>query len=166
MNAGAYGREIKDVLASVTVIDSQGRISKLQKDSLTFRYRGSNLMDEGYIVCRAEIILNKGETKNIKAKCEELKTRRRESQPLEYPSAGSTFKRPEGHFAGKLISDAGLKGYRVGGAEVSGKHAGFVINKDHASSDDIYKLIQDVRDKVFSEYGVELEPEVRFLGEF
>ena len=166
MNAGAYGREIKDVLASVTVIDRQGRISKLQKDSLAFRYRGSNLMDEGYIVCRAEIILNKGETENIKAKCEELKTRRRESQPLEYPSAGSTFKRPEGHFAGKLISDARLKGYRVGGAEVSEKHAGFVINKDHASSDDIYKLIQDVRDKVFSEYGVELEPEVRFLGEF
>ncbi len=166
MNAGAYGRELKDVVESVTVIGHSGKVVKLGRDELVFRYRGSNLLDEGYIVCRAEFILERGETKAIRTRCEELAARRRESQPLEYPSAGSTFKRPEGYFAGKLISDAGLKGYRVGGAEVSEKHAGFVINKDHASSDDIYKLIQDVRAKVLTAYGVELQPEVRFLGDF
>ena len=166
MNAGAYGREMKDVVESVEIIDSDGNIRKLTKDEIEFRYRGSSLMDEGCIVCRAEIGLSKGNTDDIKAKCEELFNKRKESQPLEYPSAGSTFKRPEGYFAGKLISDAGLKGYRVGGAEVSEKHAGFVINKDHATSADIYKLILDVKAKILDKDGVELEPEVRFLGDF
>lgn len=166
MNAGAYGREMKDVVESVEIIDRDGNIRKLARDEIEFRYRGSSLMDDGCIVCRAEIGLSKGNTEDIKAKCEELFNKRKESQPLEYPSAGSTFKRPEGYFAGKLISDAGLKGYKVGGAEVSEKHAGFVINKDHATSEDIYKLIQDVKAKILDKDGVELEPEVRFLGDF
>ncbi len=166
MNAGAYGREMKDVVESVEIIDMDGNIRKLARDEIEFRYRGSSLMDDGCIVCRAEIGLSKGNTEDIKAKCEELFNKRKESQPLEYPSAGSTFKRPEGYFAGKLISDAGLKGYKVGGAEVSEKHAGFVINKDHATSEDIYKLIQDVKAKILDKDGVELEPEVRFLGDF
>ena len=166
MNAGAYGREMKDVVESVEIIDMDGNIRKLARDEIEFRYRGSSLMDDGCIVCRAEIGLSKGNTEDIKAKCEELFNKRKESQPLEYPSAGSTFKRPEGYFAGKLISDAGLKGYKVGGAEVSEKHAGFVINKEHATSEDIYKLIQDVKAKILDKDGVELEPEVRFLGDF
>lgn len=166
MNAGAYGREMKDVVESVEIIDMDGNIRNLARDEIEFRYRGSSLMDDGCIVCRAEIGLSKGNTEDIKAKCEELFNKRKESQPLEYPSAGSTFKRPEGYFAGKLISDAGLKGYKVGGAEVSEKHAGFVINKDHATSEDIYKLIQDVKAKILDKDGVELEPEVRFLGDF
>ena len=166
MNAGAYGGEMKDVVESVEIIDMDGNIRKLARDEIEFRYRGSGLMDDGCIVCRAEIGLSKGNTEDIKAKCEELFNKRKESQPLEYPSAGSTFKRPEGYFAGKLISDAGLKGYKVGGAEVSEKHAGFVINKDHATSEDIYKLIQDVKAKILDKDGVELEPEVRFLGDF
>ena len=166
MNAGAYGRELKDVINSVTAIDKQGKIVTLGKDELKFRYRGSNLMDEGYVVCRAEIVLAKGDKAAVKAKCDELMAKRKASQPLEYPSAGSTFKRPEGYFAGKLIMDAGLKGFRIGGAEVSEKHAGFIINKENASAGDIYMLIQEVKARVLKAYGVELEPEVRFLGSF
>ena len=123
-------------------------------------------MDEGYIVCRTEIELGRDAADAVKARCDELMAKRKESQPLEYPSAGSTFKRPEGYFAGKLISDAGLKGLRIGGAEVSEKHAGFIINRDGAVSQDIYRLIQDVRARVLDIYGVELQPEVRFLGTF
>ena len=166
MNAGAYGREMKDVVRSVEAIDRNGRPCRLGKDQLEFRYRGSNLMDEGYIVCRAELVLQKGEPDQIRQKCEELLSRRKESQPLEFPSAGSTFKRPEGYFAGKLISDAGLKGTAVGDAEVSEKHAGFIINKGHASSADIYALIRHVQKTVKEYSGVDLVPEVRFLGEF
>ncbi|MDO4961478.1 MAG: UDP-N-acetylmuramate dehydrogenase [Eubacteriales bacterium] len=166
MNAGAYGREMKDVLTSVEVIDKNGNRKKLGKEQLELRYRGSNLMDEGYIVCRAEFELDKGEPDAIKAKCEELLNRRKESQPLEYPSAGSTFKRPEGYFAGKLISDAGLKGFGIGGAEVSAKHAGFIINKGHATSSDIYALIKHVQKTVKEASGVDLVPEVRLLGDF
>ena len=123
-------------------------------------------MDEGLIVTRAEIALQKGETEEIEKKNEEFLKRRQEKQPLEYPSAGSTFKRPEGHFAGKLISDAGLKGFSVGGACVSEKHAGFVINKGGATSTDIYELMKKVREIVLDKYGVTLEPEVRLLGYF
>ena len=166
MNAGAYGREIKDVVLNVTAVDNKGNVVKLNRDELKFRYRGSNLMDEGYIVCRTEIELGRDAADAVKARCDELMAKRKESQPLEYPSAGSTFKRPEGYFAGKLISDAGLKGLRIGGAEVSEKHAGFIINRDGAVSQDIYRLIQDVRARVLDIYGVELQPEVRFLGTF
>lgn len=166
MNAGAYGREMQDVISSVELIDDKGRVKKMSRDELEFRYRGSELMDKGYVVCRAELKLKKGSSEDIKAKCDELLNKRRESQPLEYPSAGSTFKRPEGYFAGKLISDAGLKGLSIGGAEVSEKHAGFIINKDHAASSDIYALIRDVQKRILEKDGVELVPEVRFLGEF
>ena len=166
MNAGAYGRELKDVVSSITAVDKHGHVVRLDKAELDFYYRGSNLMDEGYIVCRAELELDKGDTEAVKAKCDELMAKRKASQPLEYPSAGSTFKRPEGNYAGKLISDAGLKGYSIGGAEVSEKHAGFIINKKNASSDDIYRLICDVRSKVLENFGVELQPEVRLVGDF
>lgn len=166
MNAGAYGREMQDVISSVEVIDDRGRVRKLKREELEFRYRGSELMDKGFVVCRAELKLKKGSSEEIKAKCDELLNKRKESQPLEYPSAGSTFKRPEGFFAGKLISDAGLKGLSIGGAEVSEKHAGFIINKDHASSSDIYELIKEVHRRILEKDGVELVPEVRFLGEF
>ena len=166
MNAGAYGRELKDVLIAVTAVDKNGNIVRLAKDELELRYRGSNLMDEGYVVCRAEIELTKADAGAVRAKCDALMAKRRESQPLEYPSAGSTFKRPEGNYAGKLISDAGLKGLRVGGAEVSEKHAGFIINKENATSEDIYMLMQKVRSKVLEEFGIELQPEVRLLGTF
>ena len=166
MNAGAYGREMKDVVRSVEVIDRSGKVCRLGREQLEFRYRGSNLMDEGYTVCRAELVLQKGDPDSIRSKCEELLNRRRESQPLEYPSAGSTFKRPEGYFAGKLISDAGLKGFSVGGAEVSEKHAGFIINRGQAASSDICALIGHVQKTVKEQFGVELVPEVRFLGDF
>ncbi len=166
MNAGAYGRELKDIVLNVTAVDNKGNVVKLNKDELQFRYRGSNLMDDGYIVCRAEIELARGEADAVKARCNELMAKRKESQPLEYPSAGSTFKRPEGFYAGKLISDAGLKGLRIGGAEVSEKHAGFIVNRGGAVSQDIYSLINDVRARVLDIYGVELQPEVRFLGTF
>ncbi len=166
MNAGAYGGEMKDVIRSVEVVDQNGRKQKLDRDQIEFRYRGSSLMDDGVIVCRAEIRLHKGDPEAVHAKCEELMNRRKESQPLEFPSAGSTFKRPEGYFAGKLISDAGLKGYRIGGAEVSEKHAGFLINRGGATSADIYQLICHVQQVVQEKYGVALVPEVRFLGEF
>ena len=166
MNAGAYGREMVNVVTAVQAIDPEGELVRLEKDQLQFRYRGSNLMDEGYIVCRAEMELTRGKQEEIKNKCEELLEKRRSSQPLEYPSAGSTFKRPEGYFAGKLISDAGLKGFAVGDAEVSTKHAGFVINKGNASSADVYELIKKVQKIILEKDGVELVPEVRFLGEF
>ena len=166
MNAGAYGREMKDVVRAVEVIDLEGSIRRLGSDQLEFRYRGSNLMDEGYIVCRAEMVLDKGDTDSITAKCEELLTRRKETQPVEYPSAGSVFKRPEGHFAGKLISDAGLKGYSIGGAEVSEKHAGFIINKGGATSSYIYSLIEYIRQEILKRDGIELVPEIKLLGDF
>ncbi|MBQ1423339.1 MAG: UDP-N-acetylmuramate dehydrogenase [Lachnospiraceae bacterium] len=166
MNAGAFEREMKDVIRSVEVITKEGELKTLQADEIEFRYRGSSLMDEGCIVTRAEIGLQKGDPEQIRARCEELAATRKAKQPLEYPSAGSTFKRPAGYFAGKLISDAGLKGYHVGDAEVSEKHAGFIINKGRATASDIAALIRHVQDVVFKEYGVMLEPEVRFLGSF
>lgn len=163
MNAGAYGGEMKDILTSVKVLDSDGNIITLDKDSLELGYRHSIIPEKQYIVLEAEITLSKGDITKIKATMEELANRRREKQPLEYPSAGSTFKRPEGYFAGKLIEDAGLKGYRCGGAMVSEKHSGFVINYDNATADDILRLIKDVQDKVKEKYGVSLEAEVKIL---
>lgn len=166
MNAGAYGAEIKDVLRSVEAVTPQGEIVKLPASELAFGYRSSSLSEQRYIVARAEFTLHKGNAGDIKKKMDECTEKRREKQPLEYPSAGSTFKRPEGHFAGKLIEDAGLKGFSVGGAQVSEKHCGFVINKDHASAADIYKLIREVQKRVYEASGILLEPEVRMLGTF
>ena len=166
MNAGAYGGEMKDILVSVTVLDEKGELRQIQAEDLNLGYRRSNIIENHYIVVEAVLKLKQGETSEILAQMDTLKQQRREKQPLEYPSAGSTFKRPEGYFAGKLIMDAGLRGYQVGGAMVSEKHCGFVINAGDATAADIRRLMQDVSDTVQEKFGVTLEPEVKMLGEF
>ena len=166
MNAGAYGGEMKDIIASATVLTQDGDIITINKEDLELGYRTSVIAKKGYVVLEAEYQLRKGDKEAIRARMDELKVQRVTKQPLEYPSAGSTFKRPEGYFAGKLIQDAGLRGFQVGGAEVSEKHCGFVINKDQATAADIQELMRQVSDKVMQEFGVKLEPEVKTLGEF
>lgn len=166
MNAGAYGGEMKQVLKQVTVLDRECEVKTLQEDELHLGYRTSVIKEEDYIVLEAVIQLKEQKREEIRIVMDDLQQRRAQKQPLEYPSAGSTFKRPEGYFAGKLIMDAGLKGYCVGGACVSEKHCGFVINKDHASASEVYQLMQDVRRIVFEKFGVKLEPEVKLLGRF
>ena len=167
MNAGAYGGEMKDVVKEVLVYDPEsGAVLSIESEKMDFSYRHSVVKDKGYIVLGAQFKLMPGVMSDIKAVMDELAAKRREKQPLEYPSAGSTFKRPEGYFAGKLIQDSGLMGYSVGDAEVSKKHAGFVINKGKAKAADIHRLIYDVRDKVLEDTGVTLEPEVIMLGKF
>lgn len=165
MNAGAYDGEIKNVILDAEVLDADGNIVVLNRDELELGYRTSKVMKENYIVLSAIFQLELGEKENIQARVDELTRKREEKQPLEYPSAGSTFKRPEGYFAGKLIQDAGLKGYSVGGAAVSEKHSGFVINKGGATAKDILDLIAHIQKEVFKQFGVELHPEVRILGE-
>lgn len=164
MNAGAYGGEICQVLTMARVLCADGSIREYSNEELAFGYRHSRLMEEHGIVLSAEFFLKKGNAEEIRGKMADFNRRRREKQPLEYPSAGSTFKRPEGYFAGKLIEDAGLKGYRVGGMEVSEKHSGFVINKDHGTAEEALQLIRDVQRIVEEKYHVFLEPEIRFLG--
>ena len=166
MNAGAYGGEMKDVLESVTALTGEGKIIELGRNELELGYRTSVIAKKGYIVLGAVLKLERGDGEKIKAYMDELKEKRITKQPLEYPSAGSTFKRPEGYFAGKLIQDADLRGFQVGGAQVSEKHCGFVINKDHATAADIVELMQQVSDRVEEKFGVKLEPEVKRLGEF
>ena len=166
MNAGAYGGEMKDVLKSVTVLTREGKRITLQKNELELGYRTSIIAKKDYIVLEAEIELEAGDAEEIKAVMDDLKERRTTKQPLEYPSAGSTFKRPEGYFAGKLIQESGLQGFQVGGAQVSEKHCGFVINKDQATAADIAELIRQVQDRVEEKFGVRLETEVKRLGEF
>ncbi len=166
MNAGAYGGEMKDVLKSVTVLTREGERITLQKNELELGYRTSIIAKKDYIVLEAEIELKAGDAEAIKAVMDDLKERRTTKQPLEYPSAGSTFKRPEGYFAGKLIQESGLQGFQVGGAQVSEKHCGFVINKDQATAADIAELIRQVQDRVEEKFGVRLETEVKRLGEF
>ena len=165
MNAGAYGGEMKDVLESVTVLTEEGEILELGRDELELGYRTSIIAKKGYIVLGAVLKLEHGDGQKIKAYMDELKEKRVTKQPLEYPSAGSTFKRPEGHFAGKLIEDAGLRGFQVGGAQVSEKHCGFVINRDHATAADIMELMRQVQMRVKENSGVNLEPEVKRLGD-
>ncbi len=166
MNAGAYGGEIKNVLEEAVVLTDRGQIRTVAASDLGLAYRTSVIREKGYTVVRAVFRLEKGETDAIRMTMQDLARRRIEKQPLEYPSAGSTFKRPEGYFAGKLIMDAGFRGYCVGDACVSEKHCGFIINKGHATAADVKKLMQEVTDGVFSRFGVRLEPEVRFLGDF
>lgn len=166
MNAGAYGGELKDVLVSAKVLTNEGEIRTLSNEELELGYRRSIIPEKGYIVLEASIRLSPGDKGEIKARMDELRDRRISKQPLEYPSAGSTFKRPEGYFAGKLIQDAGLKGFTVGGAQISDKHSGFVINKGDATAADIRELICQVSRKVKEVCGVELEPEVKQIGEF
>lgn len=166
MNAGAYGGEIKDVLRKVSVISQDGaHLSELDTGSLDLGYRHSILQQTGDIVLEAEFMLQPGNETEIKEKMAELKARRNEKQPVNYPSAGSFFKRPEGYFAGKLVQDADLKGVSVGGAEVSQLHSGFLINKGGATATDIIQLMRIVQAAVMERFGVMLEPEVRIIGE-
>lgn len=166
MNAGAYGGEIKDVLISATVLTPEGEVLELSNGELDLSYRHSCVPENGYIVLEAVLEFMPGEEAVIREKMAELKKSRVEKQPLEYPSAGSTFKRPEGYFAGKLILDAELRGYTVGGAQVSEKHCGFVVNKGNATAADVLQLIEDVKKNVYDKFQVELEPEVKMIGEF
>ncbi|MEE1275110.1 MAG: UDP-N-acetylmuramate dehydrogenase [Olegusella sp.] len=164
MNAGAYDGCMADVIESVRVITPEGDVRQYGVDELDFGYRQSRIREEGLIVLSATFKLHHGDPEDIRAKMDDLTARREEKQPLDKPSAGSTFKRPEGYFAGKLISDAGLRGYQVGGAAVSTKHAGFVVNLGGATAADVRAVIEHVQDEVERQYGVRLEPEVRFLG--
>ncbi len=166
MNAGAYGSEMKDVLTKVRVLTEEGSIKEISADRLELGYRTSSVLKNGWIVLGARFCLKQGDPKQIQARIEELAKLRRSKQPLEYPSAGSTFKRPEGFFAGKLIQDAGLKGFQVGGAQVSEKHSGFVINRDHATAQDVIQLCGQVSETVRKQFGVKLELEIKCLGEF
>ena len=166
MNAGAYGGEMKDVLKEVTVMNQDGEILTIPADKLELGYRTSIIKTAGYIVLEAVISLKKGNIEEITALSRKLSAQRIEKQPLESPSAGSTFKRPEGYFAGKLIMDSDLRGYRVGGAQVSEKHCGFVINAGGATAEDVSILMKNVTDIVYETFGVKLEPEVKFLGKF
>lgn len=165
MNAGAYDGEISKVIESAEVIDENFNIIRLSREELDFGYRSSLVMKKGYTVLSAVFKLEKGQVKTIKELIEDLTNKRESKQPLEYPSAGSTFKRPTGYFAGKLIQDAGLKGYSIGGAAVSEKHSGFVINKGNATAKDITDLIKHIQDEVKKQFGVDLHPEVRIIGE-
>lgn len=166
MNAGAYGSEMKEVVVSARVMRQDGRILELSGQELELGYRTSCILKNNYIVLEAVIGLKPGSPEAIQALMEELAERRRSRQPLEFPSAGSTFKRPEGYFAGKLIQDAGLSGYMVGGAQISEKHCGFVINKNQATAADIYALCQEVRRRVKEQFGVDMTMEVKTLGCF
>lgn len=166
MNAGAYGGEMKQVVQMVRVMDKEGEILTLDNDTMEFGYRTSIIRDRPFIVLGVVLKLTPGNKEEISAKMEELMKQRKSKQPLEYPSAGSTFKRPEGYYAGKLIMDAGLRGYRIGGAQVSEKHCGFVVNAGGASAADIREVIEEVQERVKERFHVRLEPEVIFLGDF
>ena len=166
MNAGAYGGEIKDVLIDATVLTAYGELKTVTRDELDLSYRHSIVPEKSYIVLSARFMLTPKPQDEIKAYMAELRAKRVEKQPLEYPSAGSTFKIPEGYFAGKLIMDAGLRGYSVGDAQVSQKHCGFVVNKGEATAADVLALIKDVQETVLKQFGVKLEPEVKMIGEF
>lgn len=166
MNAGAYGGEMKDIIREVTVLTREGELLTLSKEEMNFGYRTSVVKEKGYVVISAVLQLRKGDREEIRKVMDELKERRVTKQPLDMPSAGSTFKRPEGYFAGKLIMDAGLRGFSVGGAQISEKHCGFVVNKGDATAADVLGLIGEVQKRVQEKFGVALEPEVKFLGEF
>ena len=166
MNVGAYGGEMKQVVQMVRVIDKEGEILTLDNDTMEFGYRTSIIRDRPFIVLGVVLTLTPGNKEEISARMEELMKQRKSKQPLEYPSAGSTFKRPEGYYAGKLIMDAGLRGYRIGGAQVSEKHCGFVINRGGASAADIREVIEEVQERVKDRFHVRLEREVIFLGDF
>lgn len=165
MNAGAYGGQIADFILSINAIDDSSNIITLDKGSLKLGYRTSSILSRGLIVLDASFTLEFGDINAAKERLRDYNNKRREKQPIDFPSAGSTFKRPQGHFAGKLIEDAGLKGFSIGGAQVSEKHAGFIINKGEATACDIINLIDYVRKTVSDKFGVDLEPEVKIIGE-
>lgn len=166
MNAGAYDGEMKQVVKSVTVLNTEGEELVFDNATMEFSYRSSSIKNAKFVVVEAELELQKGDAQAIKAKMDDFAQRRREKQPLNYASAGSTFKRPEGHFAGKLIMDANLRGYNIGGARVSEKHCGFVINDGSACAADIKELMEEVIERVKEKFGVQLEPEIIKLGDF
>ncbi len=166
MNAGAYDGEMKDSIIGATVADQSGNILYLNKEELKLSYRKSIIQEKNYIVLDASFVFPLGDKEEIRNKMNNLNERRRDKQPLEYPSAGSTFKRPEGNYASKLIMESGLRGFQVGNAQVSEKHCGFVINKGGATATDVMTLITEIKRIVFDKYGVMLEPEVRLLGDF
>ncbi|MFZ7121706.1 MAG: UDP-N-acetylmuramate dehydrogenase [Eubacteriaceae bacterium] len=166
MNAGAYGGEMKDVLISAHVIDKKGNISEIVNGNLKLGYRTSAIQANDLIVLSAKVKLKNASTKEISDLMKDLDRKRKSKQPLEWPSAGSTFKRPEGHYAGKLIEDSGLKGFRIGGAQVSEKHCGFIINKEKATAKDIDDLIRHVQTVIYKKFNVKLETEVKRLGKF
>lgn len=165
MNAGAYGGEMKDVVKKVKVLDKNNEVKEYNNEEMNFRYRNSRVWEEGLIVLEIELSLEKGEYESIKENIDDLTYRRTSKQPLEYPSGGSTFKRPEGYYAGKLIDDSGLRGLRHGGAMVSEKHCGFIINKDNATCKDVLHLISVIQKVVMDKYGVKLQREIKLLGE-
>lgn len=164
MNAGAYGGEMSQAVVQVNVVSRDGEILELDNETMEFGYRSSVIKHSPFIVTEVTFCLDRDDKDVIKGRMEELAMRRREKQPLEYPSAGSTFKRPEGHFAGKLIMEAGLKGFRIGGAQVSEKHCGFVINTGNATAQDVRDVMTAVQNRVKGQFGVELEPEILFVG--
>ena len=164
MNAGAYGAEMKDIVKSVLVLDEEGQIRELSCEEMMFGYRTSIAQQRNLVFLSVLLELREGDREQIVSAMDEIRRKRQEKQPLELPSAGSTFKRPEGYYAGALIDEAGLRGYRVGGAQVSEKHCGFVVNAGGATARDIIELIENVQQIVFENSGVRLEPEVRMLG--
>lgn len=166
MNAGAYGGDMSQITESVRVMDREGQIVELNKEAMEFAYRSSVIKKEPLVVLGVKLRLEIGDAASISSLMEELSKKRRSKQPLEYPSAGSTFKRPEGYFAGKLIMDAGLSGFRIGDAMVSEKHCGFVVNAGHATAAEIRAVIDEVRQQVYDRFQVKLEPEIIFIGEF
>lgn len=166
MNAGAYDGEMSRIVEFVTVLDPSGESMILENETMEFGYRTSILKNRPFVVTEVTLRLQEGDREQIQAKMADFAARRREKQPLNYPSAGSTFKRPEGYFAGKLIMDSGLRGYRIGGAQVSEKHCGFIINSGNATSEDISELMDEVIQRVKERFGVTLEPEVIRLGRF
>ncbi len=163
MNAGAHGKEIKDIVTEVTAIDYEGKIHKFTNEESEFTYRNSKFSEGNYIILQAKIVLKKGNTKDIKAKMDEYAQYRKEKQPIEYPSAGSTFKRGTDFITAKLIDEAGLKGYSVGGAKISEKHAGFIINTGNATAQDVLDLAKYVTDKVYEKFGKKIEFEIKIL---
>lgn len=166
MNAGAYGGELSQVVTQVQVLDKNGEFLTLDNETMEFGYRRSTIRRRPFIVTEVVLSLRPGDPAEIRAKMDELAVKRREKQPLDFPSAGSTFKRPEGYYAGELIMNAGLRGFQVGGARVSDKHCGFIVNAGNASAADIMDVIWEVQRRVKDRFGVDLEPEVVFLGEF
>lgn len=166
MNAGAYDGELKDIVTSVKVLTSEGDEVTLSREMMNFGYRTSVIKNRPFVVTEVSISLSNKDRSEIKDRMDELGALRRSKQPLEFPSGGSTFKRPEGYYAGKLIMDTGLRGYSIGGAQVSEKHCGFVINKGNAKAADIYELIEEVSEKVYAKFGVKLETEIIILGDF
>ncbi len=166
MNAGAYGGELKDVVKEVLVLDEEGEVLKLSGEEMDFGYRTSLAKKRKLTVLKTVLSLEPGAADGIREKMKELNARRAEKQPLEYPSAGSTFKRPPGSFAGKLIEEAGLRGFCLGGAQVSEKHCGFLINRGDATASDFHRLMELVRERVLAHSGILLEPEVILLGDF